>query len=607
MSPSAFNKPQNSISEELLVETALRDAEASAQMELAPDYYLQHFQALLAHVSSLYQDILSPEELGFIRGFSELSHGAACLLTRLLCRKGDWFRLDKLSYREIADLQAAADELVAKGMLLADVPPFEDFAKGVTLAELRALLQEGGEGRNSSSKPNKSHLVAELDKDFERIIKLQSFPWVKLNCREPVATLILCYFGNSYQELSQFVLVDIGVQRFEPYPILPEDRKFDTRAQIDGWQQLDALQRLASEMPEQLLTNPILNLLMVATDVVSLPLKGKLERCRNTVARQLERMGEYETALRLYQLTSLPPARERAVRCLEQLERLDEAVVLLSSFLEAEFTDGSSYLRRESEELECLKRLARRLGNKAKKANIALPEVMCSQALKPLKLDSVGVGVHRLEIPQSGSAEQSLVDYINLYGWQGYEARAVYAENQLLCALFGLAFWDIIFARRKGQFVHPFQAAPLDMFHPGFKPRREALIDQRLAELSDGNYSSIELHLNTRQGIANVWVNWKWLKPELIHLLLETLSAKQITELMRLILNDPRFMRSGMPDLLVACDTSTGVRLEWVEVKGPGDSLRDNQGIWLSKLAALGLGSHLCYLSWSDEFESIGL
>lgn len=596
-------------------------------VELAPDYYLQHFQGLIEHVQQLYADILSADELGFIKDFGQLSHGAACLLVRLLCRNGDWFRLDKLSYAEIPDIQVAANELITCGMLTTQVPPVEHFAKGVTLTELRGLLklargrqsstklpkrptgqqteQEGADSVQKLSRLNKSQLVAELEQVFTSVVEVQTIPWLELNCRPSVSTLMLCYFGNSYQELSQFVLVDLGIQQFEPYSILAEDRKFDNRSDIVVWQELDELQELAAKAPEDILTAPQLPQLLNPTSSFSRPLTGKIERCRIRVARQLERIGEHAFALKLYRLTRQAPARERSVRCLEQLGRLDEAVVRLADYLDTMIDAGTGKASIETEELECLKRLARRLTAKVKKAiqadqlQMRLPAILQSPGLLPKKLELCGVGVHQMQISHCGSAEQSLVEHINQNGWRGMHANAWYVENQLLCALFGLAFWDIIFARQKGQFVHPFQLAPLDMFHPGFIPRRQACIERRMAELSRGDYSAIDRHLSSKQGINNAWVNWKWLRPELITLLLETLSAQQLTGLLRLILNDPRFMRSGMPDLLLQCDTPEGKALAFVEVKGPGDSLRDNQSIWLSHLAGLGLRSHLCYLSWT--------
>ncbi|WP_428637349.1 VRR-NUC domain-containing protein, partial [Shewanella sp.] len=40
------------------------------------------------------------------------------------------------------------------------------------------------------------------------------------------------------------------------------------------------------------------------------------------------------------------------------------------------------------------------------------------------------------------------------------------------------------------------------------------------------------------------------------------------------------------------------VSAELIEVKGPGDSLRDNQLIWLDWFNRHGIKASVCYLSW---------
>lgn len=66
-----------------------------------------------------------------------------------------------------------------------------------------------------------------------------------------------------------------------------------------------------------------------------------------------------------------------------------------------------------------------------------------------------------------------------------------HSETRILTTLFGLLFWDIIFADIPGAFETAFQSAPLDMFEDSFFYARKGLIDTRLSELREGTAREI--------------------------------------------------------------------------------------------------------------------
>ncbi|GAM78103.1 hypothetical protein JCM19241_4808 [Vibrio ishigakensis] len=65
-------------------------------------------------------------------------------------------------------------------------------------------------------------------------------------------------------------------------------------------------------------------------------------------------------------------------------------------------------------------------------------------------------------------------------------------------------------------------------------------------------------------------------------------SYRTLVELIKVMLSDLRLFRTGMPDLIAFKD---GQYL-WVEVKGPGDKLQDNQIRWMGEFERLGV--HFC-------------
>lgn len=62
-----------------------------------------------------------------------------------------------------------------------------------------------------------------------------------------------------------------------------------------------------------------------------------------------------------------------------------------------------------------------------------------------------------------------------------------HSETCILTTIFGLLFWDIIFADIPGAFETPYQIAPLDLVEDSFYYARKELIKSRLKELKDGD------------------------------------------------------------------------------------------------------------------------
>jgi hypothetical protein len=173
---------------------------------------------------------------------------------------------------------------------------------------------------------------------------------------------------------------------------------------------------------------------------------------------------------------------------------------------------------------------------------------------------------------------------------------AIYVENSLLSGLFGLAFWDVIFAPIKGAFYHPFQRGPADLFDPEFNHLRKGLIEKRFTELHrQEKLSSIVLEtFQKKYSIANYFVNWPMLSEDLISRFLGVVTNDSLLMVFRRLLSDPRNNRSGFPDLIVF--EKDGYKL--VEVKGPGDRLQENQLRWLRHFSTIGIPAEVAYISF---------
>jgi hypothetical protein len=166
-------------------------------------------------------------------------------------------------------------------------------------------------------------------------------------------------------------------------------------------------------------------------------------------------------------------------------------------------------------------------------------------------------------------------------------------------ALFGLAFWEVIFAPVTGAFHNPYQSVPGDMYDGDFAGRRRDLVDRRLAELG-GLDLAVELPAAWRryQGYQCRWVNWRYIDEELVAAAGRVMPADHLLAVWRHMLFDPRENRRGFPDLIALGKQPGEYRL--IEVKGPGDALQDSQKRWLRRFRDIGVPYAVAWVSWRD-------
>jgi len=275
---------------------------------ISDDYYLANFHRLAEFIVNTYQDILTPEERQWYASVQSSPEPAQRLYIRLLTRKGSVFRLSRLRYAEIKNLQEAAGELATRG--LADINAPDDLRvllAAYTKPELFELLDAFGSGlRGSRSRPRAELIESLLQQDdsaMQRdIVALQAADsWITLFGHQHWNVFRLGFFGNLYQDSSEFVLQELGTVRYESYRLDKDARAFASRAQLVAhmrYFECEALfETIDHRQPEQLLT--LIRQLppMIEGDD---HLRRRIDRYRNRVARQLERLGRQAEALELY-------------------------------------------------------------------------------------------------------------------------------------------------------------------------------------------------------------------------------------------------------------------------------------------------------------------
>jgi len=540
-----------------------------------PFYYLNNFMQVLDWLEHRYADVLSLEEQDFIHDFNRLPRESQALLVRLVMRKGVHFRAGKLSYVEIGDIASAAAPLLALGWIDEQLPlPVEEVFEVLLKAE---ILQCFGDAIDQP-KGKKSDWLRALSEQFP---EEQSFAqWCpalddrlfSLTVMGLCDRLRLMFFGNLYQDWSEFVLADLGIYTYEKVEFCAESRGLRSREDVDACLFLHSCQQHFEAGEEVATVVEQINGLELANPW----LQRRRAKLLFQIAQHCERMADFSTALGLYRDCAYPGARLRLIRVLERCGEFQLAMDLASH---AEQTPESATEHQHL--LRVLPRLRRKLGG---------PPIKRPAPRPMQRLD--------LQLPRHDPALS--VEYYVQAHLADESAPVHYVENSLINSLFGLLCWPAIFAPLPGAFFHPFQRGPVDLHNEDFHARRADLFQACLAELDDGRYAqTIRERYTAKWGVQSPFVFWGAMSEELLEQALDCLPAEHLKHWFNRLLLDIKANRAGMPDLIQFWPQHKTYRM--IEVKGPGDRLQDNQLRWLEFCHEHQMPIAVCYVQWVEQ------
>jgi hypothetical protein len=550
------------------------------QPDLPETYYLDNVLILFEHVIRVYADLLEPRQLEFLDGFAKLSPDARKLCIRLLNRSHDRYRAGKLKYPEIESLDAAVEELALRGFVEMNAEIDRPTLLSLfTMPELRSLMPP----ESGWEKLRREELVTALleQNDAEFFGRLEhSDTLLLLRCRDEYQICQMLFFGNLNQSMTDFVLRDLGLNQYETYLIDPEHRPYRSTLEIRQHWLLYQLQTLfeLSDSSDPAVLGELIR--MIPDDIEPLaPAYRKSEQLRYEVARQLERIGESGAAMKLYQQCLLPPSRERIVRIHNQLGQHHEALKHCVQIIEQPVDES---------EIQFASMFASRL---IKRHRLAAPESVEQHRVMHLP------EIIELELAAHDSVEIAVAEYhASLDGTDSCH----YVENSLFNAVLGLLLWDVVFAPLPGAFYNSFQYRPSDFYAHDFHARRSDLLAQVWASINNNEdiWRIVSARWQQKQGLMNPLVNWQDINLEIIRLALERIEHLHWRAVFERILRDLRNNRSGFPDL-VHFPPAGGYRL--IEVKGPGDSLQNNQQRWMQYFHQHGIPHQLARVTWQTS------
>ncbi|WP_317931220.1 VRR-NUC domain-containing protein [Halioxenophilus sp. WMMB6] len=558
---------------------------------LSDDYYLANFHELLRGVELQYASLLPPAIRQFLACLAGLPQPAQALLVRLLLRRGDCFRQSKLNYVEIGPVALPLKQLAEVGFValnpeltVASLLPL--FNKAEWLAKWRAGFLAEGPERGIADQCTRARLDTWLapqlaDLTAAEQARVAGEPIVQLLVRPLFEWLKLLYFGNAHQDLSEFVLRELALSRYETYPLTGATRLFQS------WDQVEQQMRVEQLLAEwQACTEPsaegIASLLARLPTVAASDtrLRRRVARLKLALARALERLPALPEALALYRQVDAHPARERAARILVQQGLPEQALGLCREILtaplgddEREFAEGFGH------------RTARKLS--------------CGYWPKPALYSEPVV---TLTLPKCEGPWGDRLPEWAVASHFAASGPCFYVENSLVLAVFALAYWPVIFAPVVGAFSHPFQSKPHDLFWPTFLDARRAQkreVDHWLAQqaATDGKLPVEELlaRYRTKLGVNHALIHWGQLPESLLVLALERIPAGDWLAIFDYLWQDLESRRRGLPDLI---HFPKAGGYQWLEVKGPGDKLQPHQRRWLQFFASRRIDHQVVKVVW---------
>ncbi|KAI0983216.1 hypothetical protein GJ496_003282 [Pomphorhynchus laevis] len=210
--------------------------------------------------------------------------------------------------------------------------------------------------------------------------------------------------------------------------------------------------------------------------------------------------------------------------------------------------------------------------------------------------------IDALYLNQSGNSRNVLmltngdtISYLNVeeYTLQYYVknrqmTKGIHSEGRILSTLFGVYFWDVIYAVDDKVFIDSLQEFPIDMFSPDFYQRMRKFIDERLNlfETSKNGWATVfEQNWTEYYSKQSSIVHWDLFKDvdEFMNVI-NSFNPKSLQGLLIYIIQQHGSCFGGVPDLFL-WDNTNGVM--FVEVKSPNDKLSANQIVWIHVLRSL--------------------
>ncbi|KAG0617281.1 hypothetical protein M758_5G178400 [Ceratodon purpureus] len=567
--------------------------------------YEANFLCLLQTVLERDSHLFNSDEQVFLCSFQLLSGDAQRLFIHLYQRKGPWFRVKNLNYSDVADVESSFQELIAARFMIAaeavadgSATEFREIVEVLNVFDLRQLVSSAQlKDRKEVAGARKEELVdwvtsGVLVKDQVSALGSCSGTVVKEMVLDLVGSCIRVsddasfllwrsqrlFFLNGDQDLSSFLLVDMGRVKYPEYKCNRKLPVFATReALLEYEKALEVAQAMDMALEVNDMTAVMAFLTRARTFLRIDQNEGSKEPRRDGCPSFFYRF----TAARVYATVCT-----LGVSILEREHRYGEAIELLKELLSTCIRSGRrgywtvrlsmdlDHLGRKEESLQvaekgvtdplirggdlvALQRRVVRLSKPprrwkkppyAEALNLKFEEVQirgrplnCTIGMKSrfYGFDEQQCGVEELALQYYASEEGG--------GWEG-----MHSEGGVWMMLFGLLMWEVLFADVPDVFQTPFQTAPLDLDSHSFFIARRDIIEARLEEIRQGQAVVLLAECWSKHyGTYCRGVNWEKYSLDTLQIIAACVGGSGLSALCRLLTQDHAGYSAGMPDLLL--------------------------------------------------------
>lgn len=518
--------------------------------------------------------LLVDEERTAVAAILALQGPPARAYARLSGRVGRVWAVEDLDLPGVGDALAAVDALADAG--LAEEPPWDARIAACTVPRLRAALRRLGLPRRGRR--------AELVSRLEGREGWSARRFVALRHRGLVRRLERFAFLRAHPDRSTLVVERLGHVRWPEYALAPGGGLFPDRDALLAWEAV-------VDRVEELGADEALDALGLHRAPGRLSLRSRLRHRVLELARERERAGEPDAALDLYRrLAEAGHADPGAVavriaRCHEARGAPRAALAHLREVRSAATGEDALAVARTG------RRVARSLGR-----SWAPAQPLREARRRDLRLPAGSSGarpryrVGGVDLPVEPAVQAALAEA---------GRRALLAEGPLWSTLFGLVFAEAYFAPVPGALPVPYLDGPLDVGRPEFARARPAEVAAALEALREDPRATVDAAEARWRGVRLAGAVWERTEPGELGLLAEGLGSDGVEAVLRTLLERGWRARAGLPDLVLL--PGEAVRLPGAvprrlpagvllaEVKGPGDTLRDGQRLWLDRLVRAGV------------------
>lgn len=546
---------------------------------------------VLAVRSALAQEghLLTAGEQVVLLRFLALPDTAASLYARLFARKPTVFRIDKLQYAEVPDINQAVTCLMSAGLVDDQHCMSVEMLLAVqTVVELRAVCSR----LELPSKGSRQKLLDRLGMCSPTAV---SIPAISLRHKKLFRRMCRCFLHDHTGDLSVMVLTRMGQIKFPDYTTTDGGGLFPHRM---GMLRYEQLRRMRMTCDAADIMDELPKLLAILKQHPALPdhrYRFSAHRYAGELifvaARHLERKKQTKDAATLYAdlLEHSPRLAAAAGRRLALCNETNGA------FAEAVHACTVGMEKASEAERIGLDRTGRRLARKAHLRWTPLAP-LSTPPIREIRLEGATWSGHRPAYATSKGAapvERALCIHISQLG-----RRAFFGEAAPWSTLFALLCHGAIFAPIAGMLPTSMMFRPLDFGTKAFGPRRKHLFAPIFEHIRRGEGPALlRKALHELDGVHVQGLRWDRFGPQQLMELVEGIDGTSLSGILQCFATDPWRARQGLPDLCILpgpeCSLPNAIPgklpsgLLLAEVKGPGDTIRDEQRIWMDRLLSL--------------------